>query len=104
MPRWVDAGPADVPDGEVRNLVLEGHGLVLARCEGALKALEDRCSHDDGPLGEGVLAGCEVVCPRHGARFDLRDGRATRMPAISPIHSFPVEERDGRVMVDLEGV
>ena len=54
----------------------------------------------DGPLGEGAVAGCEVICPRHGARFDLRDGRATRMPAVQPILSVPVREAEGRVMVD----
>ena len=80
--------------------VVDGFPLALARAGGRLYAVEDRCSHDDGPLGEGRIEGCEVVCPRHGARFDLRDGRPTRMPAATPILSVPVREEDGKVLVD----
>jgi 3-phenylpropionate/trans-cinnamate dioxygenase ferredoxin subunit len=105
MSRWIEVPSAGgVRDGEVRPVAVEGRGLVFARCEGVLRAVEDRCSHDDGPLGEGALAGCDVVCPRHGARFDLRDGRATRMPAVRGIRSVPVREDGGRVLVDAEAL
>jgi 3-phenylpropionate/trans-cinnamate dioxygenase ferredoxin subunit len=105
MSRWVELpGAGSVADGELRTVSVEGRGLVVARCDGVLRALEDRCSHDDGPLGEGALAGCEVVCPRHGGRFDLRDGRATRMPAVRSIRAFPVREEGGRVLLDAEGL
>ncbi len=98
----MDAGPAaDVPPEGLRAVVVDGTGLVLGRCEGVLRAIEDRCSHDDGPLGEGSRAACEVICPRHGARFDLRDGRATRMPAVRAIRSYPAREEGGRILVDL---
>ena len=72
----------------------------MARVGGRLHAVEDRCSHDDGSLGEGVLEGCALVCPRHGARFDVRDGSVLRMPAVSPILSVAVREEEGRVLVD----
>ena len=69
--------------------------------EGELYALEDRCSHDDGPLAEGDWEPDEgvVVCPRHGARFDIRSGRALTLPAFRPVDTFPVRVEDGLVKV-----
>jgi 3-phenylpropionate/trans-cinnamate dioxygenase ferredoxin subunit len=98
---WVEVpGAAAVAEGFVRTFVVDGYPLALARASGRLYAVEDRCSHDDGPLGEGKVEGCEIVCPRHGARFDLRDGHVTRMPAVRPILSVPVKEEGGKVFVD----
>jgi 3-phenylpropionate/trans-cinnamate dioxygenase ferredoxin subunit len=100
---WVDACGSSIAEGSVQPVIVAGHHLVVARCEGAIRVVEDRCTHDDGPLGEGRVVACEIVCPRHGARFDLKSGAATRMPAISPIRCFPVKEEAGRVLVDVEG-
>ena len=98
---WVEVpGAAALAEGSMGTFLVDGFPLVIARLGGRLCAVEDRCSHDDGPLGEGALAGCEVVCPRHGARFDMRDGRATRMPAVSPILPVPVREESGKAFVD----
>ncbi|HET8606318.1 MAG TPA: non-heme iron oxygenase ferredoxin subunit [Gaiellaceae bacterium] len=71
---------------------------------GELYALEDRCSHDDGPLADGevdVEAGV-AVCPRHGARIDIRSGRALTLPAVLPVATYPVRVEDGRVIVELD--
>ena len=51
-------------------------------------AFEDRCTHDDAPIGEVELKGCEVECPRHGARFDVRDGSVTAPPAYVPLEVY----------------
>lgn len=103
MARWVEVpGAAAVAEGFIRTFVVDGFPLAIARAAGRLYAVEDRCSHDDGPLGEGKVEGCEVICPRHGARFDLRDGHVTRMPAVSPILSVPLKEEGGKVFVDGE--
>ena len=66
---------------------------------GALYAIEDRCTHDDGPLAEGEfdVDECVVSCPRHGAEFDVRTGRALTLPAYVPVDTFAVEELDGRI-------
>ncbi len=106
MPRWVEVpGAAGLAEGTLHPAVVDGAGLVLARCGGRWFAVEDRCSHDDGPLGEGrFVEGCQVECPRHGARFSLEDGRATRMPAATPIRSVPVRVSEGRVFVDAEAL
>ena len=72
-------------------------------CDGSYYALEDRCSHDDGPLVEGDWEPdeCVVVRPRHGSRFDIETGRAPTLPAYLPVETFPVRVEDGLVKVTL---
>lgn len=96
------ARASDVPEGQAR--VFEANGLRIALCKAGSKiyAVEDLCSHDDGPLGEGKLLGHAIECPRHGARFDVRDGSVLRMPAAFPVRTFPVQEKDGQVWVEIE--
>jgi len=94
---------AALPDPGMAKFDLDGERIMVARAGATLYAVEDRCSHDDGPLDEGLLDGAEVICPRHGARFDLRTGAATRMPASAPIRVFPVKVEGGAVLVDLGG-
>ena len=82
------------------------HGTLFVgiyNCGGELYAIEDRCSHDDGPLCEGEFDCGErvAVCPRHGARFDITTGRALTLPAYIPVETYPVRVRDdGMVVVD----
>ena len=96
---------ADLPAGEARVFEIEDFRLAAARTGDTVYALEDRCSHDDGELGQGrVLPSngtAEIECPRHGARFDLATGRATRMPAVAPIEVFPAKIEGGHVWVEL---
>jgi 3-phenylpropionate/trans-cinnamate dioxygenase ferredoxin subunit len=78
--------------------------IAVFNHDGAFYALEDRCSHDDGPLAEGELdmeAGV-AVCPRHGARIDIRSGRPLSLPAVLPVDTYPVLLEDGRVVVELD--
>lgn len=79
---------ADLPEGAARVFEVDGVPLAAARSGAKVFVVENRCSHDDGPLGEGRVLGAEIECPRHGARFDLASGRATRMPAVAPIETF----------------
>jgi 3-phenylpropionate/trans-cinnamate dioxygenase ferredoxin subunit len=104
---------ADVPVAPVKELPPGAMKLVEAgltrigvyNCDGALYAIEDRCSHDDGPLCEGVWdpEARTVDCPRHGARFDLTTGRPLTLPAYLPVRAFPVRVEDGAVVVDVDG-
>jgi 3-phenylpropionate/trans-cinnamate dioxygenase ferredoxin component len=95
---------AELPAGEMRLIDAPG-GLKVGvfNCGGELYAIEDRCSHDDGPLAEGDWEPdeCVVICPRHGSRFDLRTGRALSLPAFEPVNTFPVRVVDGIVRVDV---
>ena len=97
---WFDvAAAADIAEGDVRTYVVGSERVAVARAEGTLYAVQDRCSHDDGALGAGCLEGFAVQCPRHGARFDIRDGHVTAAPAAVGIGTFEVRETDGRVEV-----
>jgi 3-phenylpropionate/trans-cinnamate dioxygenase ferredoxin subunit len=96
------AKDSEIPEGETRIYDVEGTRIALCRVEGRLYAVEDRCSHDDGPLGEGYLEGYEIECPRHGARFDVRTGSVCRMPAVVPVEAFPVRVEDDDVYVEVD--
>lgn len=79
-----------------------GLPVVICRVGDEFYALEDRCSHDDEELGSGELEGCELICPRHQARFDIRDGTVTAPPAIYPIETYEVTVRAGKVYVSID--
>lgn len=64
-------------------------------------AIDDVCTHDGGPLGEGELCGYEIECPRHGAHFDVRTGEALTLPATRPVHSYPAIVEGNEVFVEL---
>jgi 3-phenylpropionate/trans-cinnamate dioxygenase ferredoxin component len=71
--------------------------------DGEFYALDDCCTHDGGPLGEGDIDGFQIICPRHGARFDIRTGQAMTMPAVqaTPAHEVKIEGDD--VLVRIRG-
>ena len=102
--RDVEVADADsFPPGSSK-IVRDGSLWVgVYNCGGSLYAIEDRCSHDDGPLCEGDWdeKSCWVVCPRHGSQFDLATGRPLTLPAIEPVDTFPVVVEDGIVRVEL---
>jgi 3-phenylpropionate/trans-cinnamate dioxygenase ferredoxin subunit len=76
----------------MRLLEWEDLEIGVFNCAGTVYAIEDRCSHDDGPLVEGTLdeEACTIECPRHGSRFDLETGRPLSLPAYEPVDTFPV--------------
>ena len=100
---FVGAGrTSDVPEGEVRVVAANGVSIALANVEGRFYAIENLCTHDGGPLGEGMLWDDKVECPRHGARFDLTTGRPVTLPAVIPVRTFPVRVEGEEVQVDVE--
>ena len=99
----IDVAPLEeLPPGEMKLVDAGGLGVGVYNCGGELHAIEDRCSHDDGPVCLGLWdeEDCEVVFPRHGARFDLATGKALSLPAYLPVRTFPVRVVDGIVKVD----
>ncbi len=92
---------AELLPGEMKTAFDEvtGAGIVVVNLDGELYALEDRCSHEDFELSSGRVDPVEgsVECVLHGARFDLRDGRALCAPAYEPVARFPVRVEDGGV-------
>ena len=101
----VDVCPIEeLPPGTMK-LVSAGHIVVgVFHIDGELYAVEDRCSHDDGPLVEGDWEPEEyvVICPRHGSRFDIRTGKPLTLPAFEPVRTFPVRVEDGLVKVTVD--
>jgi 3-phenylpropionate/trans-cinnamate dioxygenase ferredoxin subunit len=98
----VEVGPLEeLPPGAMR-LVHAGALMIgVYNCAGRLHAIEDRCSHDDGPLCEGEWEpeACVVVCPRHGSRFDLESGIPMSLPAFAAVTIYPVFVRDDGIVV-----
>ena len=91
----------ELPDGERIFVEIGENYLVIFNISGRYYAIEDLCSHDDGPLGDGEVEGCEVACPRHGARFDLRTGKALTYPAVEDIPAYPIQIVDGKIQVGM---
>jgi 3-phenylpropionate/trans-cinnamate dioxygenase ferredoxin subunit len=81
-----------LPPGEAKIVHAGAISVGVYNVDGELYAIEDRCSHDDGPLAEGDWRPEDlvVVCPRHGSEFDLRTGRPLSLPAFEPVATFPV--------------
>jgi 3-phenylpropionate/trans-cinnamate dioxygenase ferredoxin component len=101
----VDVCPeAELPPGHVKIVWSGPIAIGVYNCNGSLYAIEDRCSHDDGPLCEGEwdVDECVAICPRHGARFDITTGAALTLPAFQPVDSFPVRVEDGWVRVEVD--
>ncbi len=96
------AKASELGPGQMRIVEAGGVRIALCNVDGAFYAIEDVCTHDDGPLGEGTLKGEIVECPRHGGRFDVKTGAAVRMPAIIPVRTFPVRVQAGDVYVEVD--
>ena len=92
---------ADLSDGEKMVVEVDDRLVALFHVDGQFFAVDDVCTHDGGPLAEGALNGHEIACPRHGARFDIRDGRALCMPATQSTASHEVKVDNGTVLVKL---
>ncbi len=103
----IDVCPLDeLPPGRVKIVHVGLEAVCVYNLGGELYGLEDRCSHDDGPLCEGDFDAEEgvVVCPRHGANFDIRTGEPLTRPATEPVATYPIRIEDGVVKIELEPV
>jgi 3-phenylpropionate/trans-cinnamate dioxygenase ferredoxin subunit len=94
----------ELPPGATRLVEHDGRKIGVFNCEGTLYAIEDRCSHDNGPLAEGEFdpAACTVECPRHGSLFDLRTGRPKTLPAFTPVQTFPIAIEDDTITLEVD--
>ena len=94
---------SDLPPGAMRLVEWQDLEIGVFNCAGTVYAIEDRCSHDDGPLCEGAWEEdtCRVICPRHGSAFDLATGRPMSLPAFEPVATYPVRVVDGIVKVEV---
>ena len=99
---YVEVSPADeLKNGERLFVEVGDTSLVIFNIAGDFFAIGDVCSHDDGPVGEGELEGFNIICPRHGAEFDIRTGKVMQMPAVVDIPAYPVRVVDGQIQVGI---
>jgi 3-phenylpropionate/trans-cinnamate dioxygenase ferredoxin subunit len=97
---YFEIAPAsEIPNGERLFVEIGEAAVVIFNIAGKYFAIGDVCTHDDGPLGDGDLEGFNVVCPRHGAEFDVRSGEAVGMPAVVDIPAYPVQIREGTIYI-----
>lgn len=100
MARQRVARASEIAPGTTRRVVVGDVEILLCNVGGAFYAIEDVCTHDGGPLDRGELEGETVVCPRHGATFDVRTGDALTLPAVVPLMTFGVSVDGDDVFVD----
>jgi 3-phenylpropionate/trans-cinnamate dioxygenase ferredoxin subunit len=98
---WADVGgAADLSDDAPLSTEIDGVAVIVVRCGKDLYAVEDRCTHDGEPLQGAEIESCQIICPRHGARFCLRTGEALTPPAYEPLRTYPVREENGRLLLE----
>lgn len=89
----------EIPPGERIVVELGQHWVAVFNVDGQYYAIEDVCTHDDGPLAEGDLDDHVIACPRHGATFDIRTGRVLSAPAMVDVPSYQVRVQDGEIQI-----
>jgi 3-phenylpropionate/trans-cinnamate dioxygenase ferredoxin subunit len=100
----IDVCPvSELEPGQMRLVDLDFVEIGVFNCDGEFYAIEDRCSHDDGPLAEGTLdaQACTIECPRHGSIFDLKTGRPKTLPAYQAVDTFPVIIEDDMIKLEV---
>jgi 3-phenylpropionate/trans-cinnamate dioxygenase ferredoxin subunit len=94
------ASASSIAPGTTKRVVVDNVEVLLCNVEGTLYAVEDVCTHDGGPLDQGELSGCQIMCPRHGALFDVTTGAALTLPAVIALPTYPVRIEGDDVYVE----
>ena len=92
----------DIPIGSMMGFESGRHRFVVCRAGDGIFAVADECSHDSAPISTGRLRGEEIVCPRHGARFSIKDGSVKAPPAVAPIDTYEVRIEGEDIYVRLD--
>ena len=95
------ARKSEILEGTTKRVVLDGQSVLLCNVDGEIYAIEDVCTHDGGALDQGELMGDRIMCPRHGAFFDVRTGDALTLPAILPVQTFKVRTDGDDIYLEL---
>lgn len=92
---------SDVPEGKMHALTVDGRELLICRTKEGVYALDNICTHAYARLNEGRLRGSRLICPLHGAAFDVRDGRVLGAPATRPLATHVVNIVDDRIEISV---
>ena len=90
---------AELPPGRMRAIVSGGREIVICHTREGVFALDNVCTHAEARLCEGTLRATRLVCPLHGAAFDIRDGRVLGPPAVVPLATYPLRIVGGVIEV-----
>lgn len=96
------ADAAEIPDGSNKSFQVSGHDILICHAKQEFFAVENKCSHAQAQLEGGRQRAYRLICPLHGAAFDLRDGRVLGRPATAPLRAYPLQVSAGRIRVCLE--
>lgn len=90
-----------MPAGTGFRVEVDGHPVAIWHTEGGeFYATDDTCTHAQASLSEGGLEGHLCICPRHGARFDVRTGAVRALPAVVPLRTYPVRVEGDAILID----
>lgn len=92
---------AELPAGQMRCIDVGGVAVLLAHAKDGIYAVNNICSHAHARMDEGRLRGQRLICPLHGASFDVRTGAVLGAPANKPLPSYPVRIVDGQIEVQV---
>ena len=92
----------DFPPGSAREIRVAGRSIAVFNVEGTIHAIGNECTHDGGPLSEGVVSDACVICPWHGAEFDLRTGKALTPPAVEDVRSYRVVVSGDEISLEID--
>ncbi len=95
------ARKSEIADGTTKRVTVGEQSVLLCNVEGEVFAIEDVCTHDGGALDQGELMGDRIMCPRHGAFFDVKSGAALTLPAIVPVQTYKVRTEGDDIFVEL---
>lgn len=92
----------EIPPGERVVIEVGRDWVVIFNVDGQFYAIEDRCSHEDFPLSDGILTGCVIECVQHGATFDITNGQHLSAPAVSPVRAYKTRVEGGNLLLEVD--
>ena len=102
MAEWIDVAKVDeLTPGNRKIITTDVAEIAVFNLDGEFFAIEDVCTHDGGELATGACDGDQIICPRHGARFCIRNGKALTPPAYEDIETFPVRIKEGMIQIGI---
>jgi len=103
MPEFKKVARVDeIPVGKTKGFEVGYDKIVICNTGEGFYAVIDECTHESLPLKDGKLKGNIIICPHHGARYDVRTGAVTHPPAIVPVQTFEVKVDDGEIFVKMD--
>lgn len=95
------ARAGELAPGTTTVVQVDSKRIVLCNLDGEYYAIDDVCTHDGGPLGQGELVDDLIECPRHGAMFEVKTGKVASLPAVFPVDTYQVRVEDDEIQVQV---